>query len=173
MGKNIKTIKDFNKDDFNKLDNKLINTQIANELAHEKGHKSAKEFIDATNADINSKSSVKQASGKKQARQFTQDLLLLCLYQYVESMTSIEYINYFSNMFDDGTMTEGNTRQYIQPLDTGADSYVDDAFIPGGITEEFVDVAKLDMYKKDNAGQTVLDTNSYQFKKPLTIQEPL
>lgn len=169
MGKKIQSVKDFTVNDFNTINNQIKNTDIANELAVQKGYKNARDAMDSINADINSPSKVKSTNGKRLAKQFTQELLLLVLYQYVEDMSSIGYVEYFSNMFDAGMMTEGNTAQFIQPLDTGADNYVANAFIPTGISEQFVETDTLNMYKAP--GQ--LADNSYQFKKPLTLQEPL
>lgn len=140
---------------------------IANTLAKEYNAENVKDFMEKTNEEMNSKNVVTKNAAQTRAASFVKDLALLLLYQVVIDSNSISYMNDFTNLFNDGTISEGNAKEYIVTLDTGHDAYKRGAFIPEDITEPLQEFKIIQMYKDKN----VLSDNAYQFKKSLTISE--
>lgn len=164
----MKEIKDIN---VNKnIDDKpTIKTsgKIANRLSEEFGAKNVKDFMETTNLQMKSPDLITRKSGETRAAGFVKELALLLLYQVVIDSNSIEYMNSFSNAFNDGEISEGNSKEYIVSLDTGFDAYDESKFIPGSVTKPLQENTIISMFNSDRT----LNKDAYQFKKSLTITE--
>lgn len=159
LNKNSKEMKT----DFNKKA-----TDLAHKLAKSRGYDNAKQLMENTSAQINNKDIVAQSEGLRQARDFTQSLLLLCLNQSIEQFSNLSYMD-FVNIFDDGYVNNGNSKEYIATKPTGNDTFIAEKFIPAKVSVKSVEKHIIQMYS--SAG--TLGTQAYQFKKSLTIQESL
>ncbi|MEG1151093.1 MAG: hypothetical protein RSD51_03300 [Malacoplasma sp.] len=152
-------------------------TQLANDVANAQHGINAKEFMEETVENINSINPAISGKALKAARDFTAELTLLMLYQDIQENTSSDKYEWVK-FFRDETIAHGNSKQFVRTIKTGSDVYAENAFIPNKITSPIVEQKTLSMYEIDAQGQKKL-TNSYtgskayQFKKPLTIQEPL
>lgn len=164
----MKEIKDIN---VNKnIDDKPTiksSGKIANRLAQEYKAKDVKDFMETTNLQMKSPDLITRKSGETRAAGFVKELALLLLYQVVIDSNSIEYMNSFSNAFNDGEISEGNSKEYIVSLDTGFDSYDENKFIPGSVTKPLQENTIISMFNSDRT----LNKDAYQFKKSLTITE--
>lgn len=148
-------------------------TKTANDLAGVKGHKDAKSFMEDTKAKLESTNKAVKQKAVSDAREFTKDLLLLVLYQDIDKMSDLGYVSDFANKFDDGEISEGNAKQYIANKLTGNDTYLSNEFVPAKKSKKSVETHVIQMYTKDNStGDISLHPKAYQFKKPLTLQEP-
>ena len=142
--------------------------RIANDLAKEKfNSKDTKEFMENTTSDMNSKNVITNRTAHVKAGNFVSELALLILYQTIEESNSISYMENFSDAFNDGDITEGNTKEYVATLDTGNDVYDVNKFIPDSITKPLVESKLISMLNADKT----LHKDAYQFKKSLTITE--
>lgn len=148
-----------------------VNTEIANSVAESKGAKNAKEFIESTNVKINSKNKAVSSMAVKAAGDFTAELLLLCLYQEIETPHSLKYIENIANKFDAGTIPAGNGKEYIIDLLTGSEQWVVTDFNPTSITDPSVYAKYIAMYEKATDGTVTLSPKAYQFKKTLTLRQ--
>ena len=141
--------------------------KIANRLSKEFGAENVKDFMESTTNQMNSKDPITKKSGEARAAGFVKELALLLLYQVVIDSNSIEYMNSFSSAFNDGEISEGNSKEYVVSLDTGHDAYDESKFIPSGITKPLQENTIISMFNADKT----LNSNAYQFKKSLTITE--
>lgn len=141
--------------------------KIANRLSEEFGAKNVKDFMETTNLQMKSTDLITRKSGETRAAGFVKELALLLLYQVVIDSNSIEYMNSFSNAFNDGEISEGNSKEYIVSLDTGFDAYDESKFIPSNITKPLQENTIISMFNADKT----LNKDAYQFKKSLTITE--
>lgn len=141
--------------------------KIANRLSEEFGAKNVKDFMETTNLQMKSTDLITRKSGETRAAGFVKELALLLLYQVVIDSNSIEYMNSFSNAFNDGEISEGNSKEYIVSLDTGFDTYDESKFIPSNITKPLQENTIISMFNADKT----LNKDAYQFKKSLTITE--
>lgn len=147
-------------------------TKTADELATTMGYENTQDLMENVGAQLNAKSAVQQHIGMKTARAFTNNLLLLCLYQKIEKTETPEYINDFASMFDDGMIANGNSKEYIAQKVTGVEAWVSDAFIPSKVSKKSLEAYVIQMYTLDAQGNKVLSPQGYQFKKGQTIDEP-
>lgn len=164
----MKEIKDINVN--KKIDDKptIKNSgKIANRLAEEFGAENVKDFMHSTNLKMSSPDPITRKTGETRAAGFVKELALLLLYQVVIDSNSIEYMNSFSNAFNDGEISEGNSKEYVVSLDTGFDTYNEGQFIPSGVTKPLQENSIISMFNADKT----LNKDAYQFKKSLTITE--
>lgn len=141
--------------------------KIANRLSEEFGAKNVKDFMESTNLQMKSPDLITRKTAETKAAGFVKELALLLLYQVVIDSNSIEYMNSYSNAFNDGEISEGNSKEYIVSLDTGFDSYDESKFIPSNITKPLQESTIISMFNADKT----LNKDAYQFKKSLTITE--
>lgn len=145
---------------------KKQNKQIADDLAKSKGHDDFKDYANDVKEKLNSPNkSIVKATEKSLVNDLGQ-LLQLCLYQVIENNPDTEYMN-FVDLFDDGEIAEGNSKEYIATKMTGADTFVKEQFIPLKVSKKSIESHVIQMY--DANGK--LNSKAYQFKKPITIQE--
>lgn len=151
---------------------KINITKVGDELAGTMGFENSQDLMGNVGAQLNSDSIVQQHAGMKNARAFTNNLLLLCLYQKIEKTETPEYINDFASIFDDGMIANGNSKEYIAQKITGSDAWIAEAFVPSKVSKKSLESYVIQMYTKDASGNKVLSPQGYQFKKGQTIDEP-
>ncbi|MGL4617135.1 MAG: hypothetical protein ACRCUM_02755 [Mycoplasmoidaceae bacterium] len=145
---------------------------IADELARENyGAKDAKDFINSTNEKIKNGSAVAKSNAKDRAAQYVSKLSLLILYQEVLDSNSIGYMTSFTSMFNDGNISEGNSKQYIVALDTGNDVYDREKFVPNEHTDPLQENKTISMYRREGNKDVLNIPHAYQYKKSLTLTE--
>lgn len=103
------------------------------------------------------------------------DLLLLCLYQEVELPNIWDTIKLYRSAYD-GHIANGNTKNYIESLETGITEYDLALFVPENVIPSKVTSDTLDFYQNvagnsNGSGNRPLNTagGAYQFKKELTV----
>lgn len=165
----IKEVKNFNiNKNIKEVDTIKNCIKQADKIASKDyGAKGAKDFIETTNNEMSSSDKYTRSTAKTRAASYVADLAKLILYQTIEDNNKITYMKEFSEVFNDGNLHEGNTKQYIATLDTGNETYDANAFIPKGITKPMIESKLISMLNSDGT----LTSTAYQFKKPLTITE--
>lgn len=139
-----------------------------NALAQQKFGKPAKTLIKDLSVALKSPDIVAKTQAEFMASDFVNNLLLLVLYQEIQSEYKLEPYKWV-NMFDDEKVEAGNTKQYIRNIITGADAYDPNMFIPTKATQPKVASTTISLYDRAEDGNVILGQNAYQFKKPLTI----
>lgn len=142
--------------------------KVGESLAQNKYNMSAASLVKNVALDINGSDAVKKVLAQQMATEFTSNLLLLVLVQELQKEYKLGPFRWV-NKFDDQKITEGNTKQYIRQVATGADLYDVNIFAPVGITEPQQASATVSLYERQADGTVKLGVNAYQFKKPITI----
>lgn len=157
------------------LENKKIKTgdsktDIAHEVAETMGYENAKDLMERTITDINSKNPAKAQAGRAIAAEFTKQLALLILYQEIES-PKIPNKYGWAKHFNDGVISQGNSKEFIMTIPTGNDEYNPDNFVPTKHTSPLIETKIISMYIEKQDGTREKAPNTYQYLKPLTILE--
>lgn len=142
--------------------------QVGESLAQDKYSTDSASFVSRVAADITSGDTVKRVLAQQMATEFTSNLLLLVLVQELQKEYRLSPFKWV-NKFDDQKIEEGNTKQYIRHVATGADPYDVNIFAPITITEPQQASTDFGLYQRTTDGNIKLGVNAYQFKKPLTI----
>lgn len=146
-------------------------TRISNEYAISKGYKNYSELSDKIKSLLGDNSFVNRQAGERVAGQTIYDLALLVLYQEVQTSRDAGYLD-FAELFNDGYISEGNSKSYVFNMITGHSTYDKTKFIPEAATEQSVKQHIISMFKSSSSTGQVLAENAYQYKKPLTILTP-
>lgn len=146
---------------------KEANKEVASKYAELKGVESISEVVDPIKKSLNSSNPVDVAAGKRIAQGVIEDLVALCLQQSIMFTRLPEQYDLVDRVYD-GTLTEGNSKEYIASLDTGSVTYEPTMFVPTKQTLKQQEHYLLQMYDSANS----LNPKAYQFKKELTITEP-
>lgn len=146
------------------------NTDIAHEVAETMGYENAKDLMEKTITDINSKNPARAQAGRAIAAEFTKQLALLILYQEIESPNIPNKYNW-ANHFDGGNISQGNSKEFVMTIPTGNDEYNADNFIPTKHTSPLIETKIISMYVENASGQREKAPGTYQYLKPLTIVE--
>lgn len=146
-------------------------TKISNEYAISKGFSNYGEMSDKIKSLLTDNSFVNRQAGERIAGQTIYDLALLVLYQEVQSSRDAKYLD-FAELFNDGYITEGNSKSYVFDMITGHSNYDKTKFIPESATEQSVKSHIISMFKSSSSAGQVLADNAVQYKKPLTILTP-
>lgn len=146
---------------------KEANKEVASKYAELKGVESISEVVDPIKKSLNSSNPVDVAAGKRIAQGVIEDLVALCLQQSIMFTRLPEQYDLVDRVYD-GTLTEGNSKEYIASLDTGNVTYEPTMFVPTKQTLKQQEHYLLQMYDSANS----LNPKAYQFKKELTITEP-
>lgn len=142
--------------------------QVGESLAQDRYNTDSASLVSKIAADITSGDTVKRVLAQQMATEFTSNLLLLVLVQELQKEYRLSPFKWV-NKFDDQKITEGNTKQYIRHVATGADLYDATIFAPAGVTEPQQASTDFGLYERTTDGNIKLGVNAYQFKKPLTI----
>ena len=146
---------------------KEANKEVAAKYAALKGKESISEVTEPIKEALNSENPIDVAAGKRIAQGVIEDLVSLCLQQSIMFTRLPEQYDLVDRVYD-GTLTEGNSKEYIASLDTGHETYQASMFIPTKQTLKQQEHYLLQMYDSSNT----LNPKAYQFKKELTITEP-
>lgn len=157
-------IKESNKEQWKKE----VKT-IADDYAKSKGKAGIKALMDEVNDGLGSPNTIIRNNARALAGNTVQDLLPLVLQQRLVKTPDFFEQN-FVNVFDDGPLNEGNSREYVAPLLTGAGSYVSGDRIADQIYAPACENDVISMY--NTSKQLDSTSNAYQFKKVVTLQEP-
>lgn len=143
--------------------------EIADNVAQTKGFKDVKDMSSQMKDKVLSKNDVISRDAKAAVSSYLGEMALASLKQIIETSPSNDYISFFANVFDDGYLTEGNSRQYIIDLATGNGKYADveDEFVPTEQTNPLSEWKSIVMFVADNT----LAPDAFQYYKDLTLSE--
>ena len=151
--------------DIKKEDTKELVNQKAKELAEAEGLP-LKELYGNIQDQLNSKNEATRNKGLKAAAAFVTQLTQMVLKQSIEhiglSLGRFDLIKHFR----DESFNEGNSAQFILPLNTGTESYADTPFVPNAHTDPLIEFKQIDFFKQNGD----LTDNAYQYHKPLSIR---
>lgn len=151
---------------------KTVITNKAHELAKEQfGYENAKDLMESVSENLKSSNDVIRNSAIQRAAEFTEKLTLLILYQEISNDGGLNSKYDWINTFNDGVISQGNSKQYVFQIPTGNENYESDEFNPTKKSLPQNDVHYISIYERDAQGKDVLTKGAYQFKKPLTIQQ--
>ena len=151
--------------DIKKEDTKKLVNNKAKELAEAEGT-TINELYNGIKDQMNSKNEAVRNKGLRAGAQFVAQLTQMVLKQ------SIEHIGVNLGRFDlikhfrDETFNEGNSAQFILPLNTGTESYSDTPFVPNAHTDPQIEVKQINFFEANGD----LTDNAYQYHKPLSIR---
>ena len=151
--------------DIKKEDTKKLVNNKAKELAEAEGT-TINELYNGLKDQMNSKNEAVRNKGLRAGAQFVAQLTQMVLKQ------SIEHIGVNLGRFDlikhfrDETFNEGNSAQFILPLNTGTESYSDTPFVPNAHTDPQIEVKQINFFEANGD----LTDNAYQYHKPLSIR---
>ena len=149
----------------NSAELKPVINEVANQIAESENTNLETLYYNIQD-QLNSNNQVTKAKGLKAAAAFVGQLTQLVLKQ------TIEHINPNYNRFDiikhfrNESFNEGNSAQFILPLNTGTESYSDTPFVPNKHTDPLIEVKQIDFFQKNGN----LTDNAYQYHKPLSIR---
>lgn len=146
------------------------NAALANELAKTLGYDTIQELIKDVGNKVSSTNAAERRMGEKLGAETITELALLVLKQEIVSQAKPSYLN-FANIFDDGILDAGNSKQYLFNMPTGNSKYDPDQFIPINRTEQFLKQHIISIYDRNNIGEITLNPNTVQYRKNLTISE--
>lgn len=143
--------------------------ETADNVAKARGFEDVKDFQKQKLNELNSPNESIKRMAKEAISDYLGEMALASLKQIIESSPSNDYISYFANLFDDGVLSEGNSRQYIIDLATGNSTYqeVEGEFVPTTQTNPMTEWKSIVMFISDN----VLSPDAFQFYKDLTLSE--
>lgn len=141
---------------------------IADTYAKSRGKESIDELINPIREGLNSEDPVQNEISLSLARSAVEDLTKLILRQELFTVQEAEYIN-FVDVFNDGTVKEGNAKNYVFNNPTGKDTYARDDYVSTATTATDVDTFSIKMY--NDTGKT-LSNQGYQFRKPVVYIGP-
>lgn len=141
----------------------------ANEWAQSKGYESIEAMREAYEQQINNAKSNKQTILQERLEgelgKELEELTLLVLRQSIGNFTLPSYFDLIS-MINDGYVSEGNSKQYIELVPTGNDEYDENEFIPNKFSKQLQE--EYTMHFLDPETKT-LAKGSYKYKKPLVL----
>ena len=151
--------------DINKEDLTTLVNEVGNQIAEAEG-KTMEEMYNGIKDQMNSKNEAVRNKGLRAAAQFVAQLTQLVLKQSIEHIgVDLERFNLL-RFFRQETMDEGNSKQYILPLNTGTESYSDTPFVPNAHTDPQIEVKQINFFQANGN----LTDNAYQYHKPLSIR---
>ena len=143
---------------------------IADEFAREQGKESIDDIINPIQANLNG-SEVQRELGRVAARAVVENLTKLILRMELFTTPNPDYMDRVLGYFNDGVVKEGNAKIYRFNNPTGNSAYVNNEFVPSGLTTTDVDEFTIGMYNQNTTGNT-LSSQGYQFRKTLVFTEP-
>lgn len=146
--------------------------ETADQLAQDMGYSSAQEMLSEIKDALTNGTIVSQSQAQADAASFTGKLILLVLYQEIESRYRLEPYSWV-NKFESQKIEAGNTKQFIRNIITGGDTFDENQFVPNKVTNPKVDTATISLYNRDSSGNDNLSTYGFKYKKPLTISRQL
>ena len=151
--------------DIKKEDTKDLVNKTAKEIAEAEGTP-LKELYANIQDQLNSKNEATRNKGLRAGAQFVAQLTQMVLKQSIEhiglSLGRFDIIKHFRNE----SFNEGNSAQFILPLNTGTESYSDTPFVPNAHTDPLIEFKQIDFFKPNGD----LSDNAYQYHKPLSIR---
>lgn len=150
-------------------------TTVANgdAIAQEAGYANAADMVSAIKNDLASGSPVQVLAATASATDFTSKLILLTLYQTIDSEYRFSAYK-FANKFESEKIDAGNTKQYMRLIATGNDSFVEGAFVPGKLSKPQLDAATINLYQSASDGSSIsLSTYGFKYLKPITIERQM
>lgn len=162
--------KNVNREINGEMREELLNNayDVANDFAKTKGFENIEALKTNHEEIINSKST---EGGKKLARDLLAkdlfDLSMLILSQSIGTLSLSSRYDLVDMVFD-GFVKNGNAKQYIEQVDTGASSYDPNSFVPNEFTKQIVEEQVMKFLNDD--GQ--LNEFSYQYKKSIIFVKP-
>lgn len=162
MSKTIKT--DLTKEEKEFL--RESNRKVANEYAKAKGAENIKSIVDPIAEGLNSDNPVAVKASERIAQGVVEDLIALCLQQSMMFTSLSSNYDIVEKVYD-GTIKEGNSREYFVSLDTGNDVHRGEMFIPTKQTLKQQENYLLQMYDS----KETLNPKAYQYLKELTIPQ--
>lgn len=143
--------------------------ETADQLAQDMGYSDAQEMLQEIKDALNNGSIVSQTQAAKDATDFTGKLILLVLYQKIDSYYRLEPYSWI-NKFESQKIEAGNTEQFIRNIITGGDTFDANQFVPNKVTNPKVDTTTISLYERDSGtSQDNLTQYGFRYKKPLTI----
>lgn len=146
--------------------------QTADQMAQEMGYANAQEMLSEIKDALTNGNIVSQAAAQKAATDFTGKLILLVLYQEIESRYRLEPYNWV-NKFESSKIEAGNSKQFIRNVITGGDTFDANQFVPNKVSNPKIDTTIISLYTRDSSNNDNLSTYGFKYKKPLTISKQL
>lgn len=154
-------------------DTQATTVKTADELATEMGYENAQDMLTQIKTALDNGTVTSKARATAQATEFTGKLILLVLYQEIESEYRLEPYNWI-NKFESAKIDAGNSKQFIRNVITGGDTFDENQFIPNKVTNPKIDSTTISLYKRDAATNAdTLTDYGFKYKKPLTIQRAM
>lgn len=137
-----------------------------NDLAVTMGYENATDLTSKLAEQMSSPNQARANQAKEIARDFTSKFALLTLYQ--EMLTFNDQGDYMDilSMYEDGEISAGNTKAYVNEIKTGKATYDIDSFIPTKQTTKFANQFLISIYNADKT----YTVQAYEFFKEMTIQ---
>lgn len=146
--------------------------ETADQLAQDMGYTNAQEMLSEIKDALTNGTIVSQSQAQAEASEFTGKLILLVLYQEIESRYRLEPYAWV-NKFESQKIEAGNTKQFIRNIITGGDTFDENQFVPTKVTNPKIDTATISLYNRDSSGNDNLSTYGFKYKKPLTISRQM
>lgn len=146
--------------------------ETADQLAQDMGYSNAQEMLSEIKDALTNGTIVSQSQAQADASEFTGKLILLVLYQEIESRYRLEPYSWV-NKFESQKIEAGNTKQFIRNIITGGDTFDENQFVPTKVTNPKIDTATISLYTRDSSGNDNLSTYGFKYKKPLTISRQM
>lgn len=162
MSKTIKTDLSNEEREFLKESNK----KVANEYAKVKGAENIQEIVAPISNGLNSGDPITVKASERIAQGVVEDLVALCLQQSMMFTSLSSNYDIVEKVYD-GTIKEGNSREYFVSLDTGHDTHQAEMFIPTKQTLKQQESYLLQMYDANKQ----LNPKAYQYLKEMTIPQ--
>lgn len=143
----------------------IKNKESADTLSQSLGFEDSEAFLAQTGANLKSEDFNVRTIAEGTATAWFSKLLMLCLYQKIQSVGQFEVLS-FANLFDDGTIENGNSKEYIFNKPTGKTEWLANMFVPDKKSKKSVESHVIQMYDADGN----LGPKAYQFKKTQTIE---
>ncbi|MGL4950452.1 MAG: hypothetical protein ACRC4M_01225 [Mycoplasma sp.] len=144
----------------------IKNKEVADTLSQKRGFEDTQSFMASVSNDLNNGDLATRTMAKNSTAEWVKELLMLCLYVSVEKLGKAAYLS-FAQKFNDGEISNGNSKEYISKQKTGAGTYVADNFLPKGRSKKVIETKIISMYDKDGT----LADGAYQFRKTITVEE--
>lgn len=152
--------------------NDIINEKLeatANEVANKYGFETGEDLVNNITHNLTNEDVVKSADATRAAGDLISKLSLVLYQQTIYDNLGTSSVYRWVNKFEKDNLPFGNSRQLGQTVLTGAGVYDANAWVPQNSTDpQYNDTFYIKFLKDD--GRT-LATNSYKYKKSLTLQQ--
>lgn len=151
----------------NTLETQEMLNEVVNEFTEAEKIENLETYYDDIKNNLDSKNSIIKERAMRAAAAFTQQLTQLVLKQSIDKIDLSEKENKIISKFTKKTIPEGNSIQFILPLNTGTETYSDTPFVPTTHTDPQIEQKTINYYKADGS----LGDWSFQWHKMLTLRQ--